>query len=130
MKKRYLFLIVFLIVGVFVCRKAILGFVTKNQEKDFLTIETTDFTIDFNYCLEKGCPQSGIFFMNDTLNVKNYDLINLLYFLTDKNLNSLNIIGHMQNSKKRYNFSYFPKDSAGNYKLHRAEILDLLSTTQ
>ena len=64
--------------------------------------------------------------MNDTLEVRNYEILNILYFLTKKNINSTRIIGHNQNNKRRYNFSYYPKDSTGHYTNHRAEILDLL----
>lgn len=124
--KNILVIIVFLILGVIVFRNAILGFVTKNQEKEIFTYETTDFTIELKRNLEKGCVKSGLFFMGDSVSICNNNLVDLIYNIASKNINSTKFLGHKRELKKRYNFSYYPKDSAGYYKLHHAEILAIL----
>lgn len=125
-RKNVLLIIVFLILGVIVFRNAILGFVTKNLEKEIFTYDTTDFTIELNRNLEKGCVKSGLFYVGDSVSICNYNLVDLICNIASKNINSTKFIGHKRELKKRYNFSYYPKDSAGYYKLHHAEILAIL----
>lgn len=125
-RKNVLLIIVFLILGVIVFRNAILGFTTKNLEKEIFNYDTTDFTIELKRNLEKGCVKSGLFFMSDSVSFCNFYLDNLIYELASKNINSTKFIGPKRELKKRYNFSYYPKDSAGYFKLHHAEILAIL----
>lgn len=76
--------------------------------------------------LSKGCVKTGIDFYHDTIIIYNYKLNDILLFLTQKNINSSEFINPENSPKKRFNFSYYSKDSIGNYKLHKNEILDKL----
>ncbi|WP_159517757.1 hypothetical protein [Sunxiuqinia indica] len=124
--KRIIIPLLILLAGLFIFRNAILGKISKGWEKDFSITETTDFTIDLKTNSEKGCPKSGVFFTGDTLEVYNFKLKDLIYFISSTTLNSTEIIGHGSDSKSRYNFAYYPKDSAGFYMNHKIEILSIL----
>lgn len=86
--KNALMIIVFLILGVIVFRNAILGFFTKNLEKEIFTYDTTDFTIELKRNLEKGCVKSGIYFEGDSVSFCNFNLVHLIYSIASKNINS------------------------------------------
>lgn len=124
--KRILLLMLILVIGVLIFRKAILGKVSKGWEKELFTTETTNFTIEVKDNCEKGCPKRGIFFMGDTLEVCNYKLEALIHFISSTTINGTEFIGQKYDSQNRYNFSYFPKDSAGGFRNHKMEILSIL----
>ncbi len=125
--KRILIIILISLAGIFVFRKAILREVTKNWEKETLIHETDDFKIEMAMNLSKGCAKRGIDFYGDTIMIYNLKLNDILLFLTQKNINSSEFSNSAKIPPKGFNFSYYPKDSAVNYKLNRTEILDKLS---
>jgi len=124
--KRIILLSLIILGGMFVFRKAILGKVSKGWEKEFFTTETTNFKIDVKTNLEKGCPKSGIFYTGDTLEICNYKLKDLIHTISSTTINNSEFIGRKYDSESRYNFSYYPKDSAGFFKVHKMEILSIL----
>lgn len=120
-------LLLVLLAGVFVFRKAILRELTKDWEKESFAYETDEFKIDMAINLSKGCAKRGIQFYGDTVMIYNLKLNDIVLFLTQKDINSCEFTNPVRIPKNGFNFSYYPKDSTVNYKLHKNEILDKLS---
>lgn len=124
--KRLIIIITISLIGIFIFRNALLRIVTKNWEKEYLVYETNEFKVEMAINLEKGCVKRGIDFQKDTILISNLKLTDILLILTHKNINNSHFAGFGKNRKEGYDFSYYPKDSTGNYKIHVGEILDKL----
>ena len=125
--KYIVLLILVLITGALVFRKAILHDITKDWEQESFVYESKDFKFDMAINLSKGCAKRGIEFYGDTVMIYNFKLNEIVLFLTQKNINSCEFTNPVRIPKNSFNFSYYPKGSTVNYKLHKNEILDKLS---
>jgi len=125
--KRILIILIISLLTIFLFKNLALRLITKNWEKEKLFYENEDFKIEMAINLSKGCAKRGIDFYGDTIMIYNLKLNDILLFLTQKNINSSEFRNSDNIPAKGFNFSYYPKDSTANYKLHKNEILDKLS---